>query len=85
MDAAFPLWLSVLGRARALIKGKQGRADSGLISQAGLLLIRDLYLTGSSLSPIRLYFLSIKVLYDVIHLCCAGAHRNDLNNVSMIS
>ena len=48
MDAAFPLWLRFLA--------KQGRGDSGMISQAGLLLIRKLYLTGSSLSSIRLHF-----------------------------
>ena len=70
MDAAFPLWL-------------RGRADSGMISQAGILLIRKLYLTGSSLSSIRLHSLSIKAFYYEIHLYRAGAHRDDLNNAPM--
>ena len=61
------------------------RVVAGMISQAGFQLIRQLYLTNTSLSLIRLHSLPIKALYDQICLYRAGAHRDDLNNVSMIT
>ena len=79
--ATFPLWLCFLADPCLNV----GRVVTGMISQAGFQLIRQLYLTNISLSLIRLHSLPIKALYDQICLYRAGAHRDDLNNVSMIT